>query len=87
VTVKASVVSAFAAGRADDATALVFEYMAATRAETGQAVPGGIASCPPCSTRECATCQPFTARRGALLIAGHGRQLAGCADLAMRPAA
>jgi hypothetical protein len=39
VTVKASVVSAFAAGRADDATALVFEYMAATRAAIGQAVP------------------------------------------------
>src|SRR5690349_21353321 len=34
--------------------------------------PGGIASCPPCSTASAATCQPFTARRGAVLIAGHG---------------
>jgi hypothetical protein len=87
VTVEARVVSVLAAGRADDGTALVFEYMAATRAETGQAVPGGIASCPPCSTASAATCQPFTARRGAVLIAGHGRQPAGCVGLAMRPAA
>ena len=70
MTVKARVISAFAAGRGDDATALVFEYMAAT--------PAGSASCPPCSTASAATCQPFTARWGAVLIAGHGRQPALC---------
>ena len=40
----------------------VFEYMAATGLRPARRCPGGIASCPPCSTRECATCQPFTAR-------------------------
>jgi hypothetical protein len=85
VTVKASVVSAFA-GRADDATALVFEYMAATRAETGQAVPRRDRELPAVLHPRVRDL-PFTARRGVLLIAGHGRQLAGCAGLAMRPAA
>ena len=46
-------VSVFAAGRADDGTALVFEYMAATRAETGQAVPRRDRELPAVLHREC----------------------------------
>jgi hypothetical protein len=75
-------ISAFAAGRGDDATVLVFEYMAATRAETGQPVPGGIGELPAVLQRECRD-RPL----GALLITDHGsRQLVGCVGLAMRPA-
>ena len=46
-------VSVLAAGRADDSTALVFEYMAATRAETGQAVPRRDRELPVVLHREC----------------------------------
>ncbi len=53
MTVKASVISVFAAGRGDDVTALVFEYMAATRAETGQAVPRRDRELPAVLHREC----------------------------------
>ena len=61
-----------AAGRADD-VALVFEVMAATRAQTGQAVPGGIASCPRAPPRVPRPASRLP-RAGAVLIAGHGRQ-------------
>jgi hypothetical protein len=63
-----TVVSAFAAGCGDDAAALVFEYMAATQAETGQAVPGGIGELPAVLQRECRDLP-------AVLLPGRG---AGC---------
>jgi ribosomal protein S18 acetylase RimI-like enzyme len=84
VTVKARVVSAFAAGRDDDATALVFEYMAATQAETGRAVPGGIGELPAVLQRECRDLPAVYRPPGALLIAGHGSQPVGCVGLAPR---
>jgi hypothetical protein len=52
MTAVITVVSAFAAGRGSDAAALVFEYMAATQAETGQAVPAGIGELPAVLQRE-----------------------------------
>lgn len=64
MTIAIRVVSAFPAGRGDDATALVFEDMAATQAETGRAVPAGIGELPAVLQRECATCSPSTGRRG-----------------------
>jgi ribosomal protein S18 acetylase RimI-like enzyme len=75
------VVSAFAAGRGDDAIALVFEYMAATQAETGQAVPGGIGELPDALQRECRDLPAVYHLPGALLIADHGSQPAGCVGL------
>jgi N-acetylglutamate synthase-like GNAT family acetyltransferase len=82
MTLQASVVSAFAAGRGRDAAALVFEYMAATLAETGRAVPAGIGELPAVLERECRNL-PFIYRApGALLIADHGGQLCGCVGLA-----
>jgi ribosomal protein S18 acetylase RimI-like enzyme len=76
------VASAFAAGRGDDAAALVFEYMAATQAETGRAVPGGIGELPAVLQRECRDLPAVYRPPGALLIAGHGSQPAGCVGLA-----
>jgi len=76
------VVSAFAAGRGDDAAALVFEYMAATQAETGQEVPAGIGELPAVLQRECRNLQAVYRPPGALLIADHDGQPVGCAGLA-----
>jgi hypothetical protein len=59
----ATAVSTFLEGRGGDAAALVFEYMAAAQAETGQAVPAGSASCPPRSSASPATCQRSAAHR------------------------
>ena len=81
MTAEVTVVSAFAAGRGDDAAALVFEYMAATQAETGQAVPAGIGELPAVLQRECRHLQAVYRPPGALLIADHGGQpacLASC---------
>jgi hypothetical protein len=66
---------------------MVFEYMAATRAETGQVVPWRDRELPAVLHRECRDLPAVTARRGALLIAGHCRQPVACVGLAMRPAA
>ncbi|MGH3254350.1 MAG: GNAT family N-acetyltransferase, partial [Streptosporangiaceae bacterium] len=74
--------SAFAAGRSDDAAALVFEYMATTQAETGQAVTAGIGELPAVLQCECHNLQAVYGPPGALLIADHGGQPAGCAGLA-----
>jgi ribosomal protein S18 acetylase RimI-like enzyme len=79
-----TVVSAFAAGRGDDAAALVFEYMAATQAETGHEVPAGIGELPAVLQRECRNLQAVYRPPGTLLIADHGGQPAGCAGLASR---
>jgi len=49
----ASVLSAFPVGRESDALTLVFEYMAATQAETGRPVPSDIAELPAVLRREC----------------------------------
>jgi hypothetical protein len=48
-----AVVSAFPAGRGSDAAALVFEYMAATQAETGRPVPADSGELPAVLQREC----------------------------------
>ena len=87
MTAAVRVVSAFPAGPGDDATALVFEYMAATQGETGQPVPGGIGELPAVLHRECRNLPAVYRPPGALLIAGHGRQPAGRVGLVMRPAA
>jgi GNAT superfamily N-acetyltransferase len=79
-----TVVSAFPAGRGDDAAALVFEYLAATQAETGQAVPAGIGDLPAMLQHECRSLPASYQPPGALLIACHGGELAGCAGLAHR---
>jgi ribosomal protein S18 acetylase RimI-like enzyme len=82
VTVETTVASAFAAGCGDDATALVFEYMAATQAETGHAVPGGIDELPTVLQRECRDLSAVYRPPGALLIASYGGQPVGCVGLA-----
>jgi ribosomal protein S18 acetylase RimI-like enzyme len=82
----ATVVSAFPAGRGGDAAALVFEYMAATQAETGQAVPAEIGELPAVLQRECRDLQAVYRPPGALLIADHGGQPAGCVGIAPCPA-
>ena len=82
MTAVITVVSAFAAGRGDDAVALVFEYMAATQAETGQEVPAGIGELPAVLQRECRNLPAVYRPPGAFLIADHGGQPAGCAGLA-----
>jgi ribosomal protein S18 acetylase RimI-like enzyme len=84
VSAAVTVVSAFAAGRGDDATALVFEYMAATQAENGEAMPAGIGELPAVLQRECRSLQAVYRPPGALLIADHGGQPVGCAGLASR---
>jgi len=81
-----TVVSAFAAGRDGTAAALVFEYMAATQAETGQPAPAGIGELPAVLQRECRDLPAVYRPPGALLIAGHSGQPAGCVGLAPCPA-
>jgi ribosomal protein S18 acetylase RimI-like enzyme len=77
----AAVVSAFPAGRGSDAAALVFEYMAATQAETGRDVPVGIAGLPEVLRRECLNLDGVYRPPGALLIADHAGKPAGCVGL------
>jgi len=84
MTTEARVVSAFPAGRGDDAAALVFEYMAATQAETGQAVPAEIGELPAVLQRECHNLQAVYRPPGALLIADQGGHPSGCVGLAPR---
>jgi GNAT superfamily N-acetyltransferase len=86
MTMQTRVVSAFAAGRGSDAAALVFEYMAATQAETGQAVPARIGGLPAVLQRECRNLPAVYRPPGTLLVADHGGQLAGCVGLAPCPA-
>jgi GNAT superfamily N-acetyltransferase len=77
-----TVVSAFPGGRSGDAAALVFEYMAATQAETGQPLPAGIAELPAVLQRECSSLPAVYQPPGVLLIADHSGQPAGCVGLA-----
>jgi len=80
-----TVTSAFPAGRGGDAVALVFEYMAATQAETGRPVPAGIAELPAVLRRECSRLPDVYRPPGALLIADLGGQPVGCAGLSALP--
>ena len=73
---------AFPAGCGGDATALVFEYMAATQAETGRPVPGGIGELPPVLQHECRNLPAVYRPPGALLVTYAGQVAAGCAGLA-----
>jgi N-acetylglutamate synthase-like GNAT family acetyltransferase len=82
MSMRASVVSAFAAGRGKDAATLVFEYMAATLAETGRAVPAGIGELPAVLERECRNLSAVYRAPGALLIADRDGQPCGCVGLA-----
>ena len=73
--------SAFRAGRGGDAAAMVFEYMAATLAETGRRMPAGISELPAVLERECRDLPGVYCPPGALLIADYGGQPAGCVGL------
>jgi ribosomal protein S18 acetylase RimI-like enzyme len=77
-----TVVSAFPADRGAEAAALVFEYMAATQAETGQPVPSGIDELPAALQHECRNLPVAYRPPGALLIADHDGSPAGCVGLA-----
>jgi len=80
-----TVTSAFPAGRGGDAVALVFEYMAATQAETGRPVPSAIAELPAVLRRECSSLHDVYRPPGVFLIADLGGRPAGCAGLAALP--
>jgi len=81
-----TVTSAFTAGRDGTAAALVFEYMAATQAQTGHPVPAGIGELPPVLQRECRDLPAVYRPPGALLIAHHCGRPVGCVGLAPCPA-
>jgi GNAT superfamily N-acetyltransferase len=78
-----TVMSAFAAGREADAAALVFEYMAATQAETGRPVPAAIGNLPAVLQRECRDLHDVYRAPGVFLIADHGGRPAACVGLAV----
>jgi GNAT superfamily N-acetyltransferase len=80
-----TVTSAFPAGRAEDAVALVFEYMAATQAENGRPVPSGIAELPAVLRRECSDLPGVYRPPGVFLIADLDGQAVGCAGLSALP--
>ena len=77
--------NAFLAGRGGDAVTLVFEYMAATQAETGRLVPAGIGDLPAVLQRECGSLQDVYRPPGVFLIADLAGQPAGSAGLAALP--
>ncbi len=56
--------------------------MAATQAETGRTVPGGIGELPAVLHRKCRDLPAVFRPPGALFIADHGRQPTGCVGLA-----
>jgi GNAT superfamily N-acetyltransferase len=81
----ATVTSAFPADRGGDAVDLVFEYMAATQAETGRPVPADIGELPAVLQRECSNLQDVYRPPGVFLIADLGSQPVGCVGLAALP--
>lgn len=81
----ATVISAFPADRGGEAVALVFEYMAATQAETGRPVPSDIAELPAVLRRECSSLHDIYCPPGVFLIADLGGQPVGCAGLSALP--
>jgi GNAT superfamily N-acetyltransferase len=85
MTAAVRVVSAYPDGRRGDATRLVFEYMASTMVETGRGIPGWIGELPPVLMCECRNLPVVYRSPGALLIAYHNGQAAGCVGVASRP--
>jgi ribosomal protein S18 acetylase RimI-like enzyme len=77
-----TVVSAFGADRGADAAALIFEYMAATQAETAKPVPREIDELPAVLQQECRNLPAVYRLPGALLIADDDGDPAGCVGLA-----
>jgi GNAT superfamily N-acetyltransferase len=80
-----TVTSAFPGGRSGDAATLVFEYMAATQAETGRTVPAGTGELPAVLRLECSSLQDVYRPPGIFLIADLGSRPAGCVGLAALP--
>ncbi len=78
------VLDALAAGRDGYAAELVFEYMAATQAETGHPWPARVDQLPAVLARECRDLAAAYARPGTLLLAYRDRQPVGCVGLAAR---
>ena len=78
------VIDALAVGCESEAAELVFEYMAATQAETGRPVPDSPDGLPPVLARECRDLAAAYPPPGVLLTARIGRYRAGCAGLAAR---
>jgi len=76
------IIDALPAGHGTDAAILVFEYMAATLAETGHPVPASAAGLPTVLGREVRDLQAAYHPPGALLIAYHDGQPTGCVGLA-----
>jgi GNAT superfamily N-acetyltransferase len=76
------IVDAFPARRGDDAALLVFEYLAATLAEAGRPAPASAAGLPAVLGRELHDLQAAYRPPGALLLAYHDDQPAGCVGLA-----
>jgi ribosomal protein S18 acetylase RimI-like enzyme len=87
MTFPVSIVDAFAAARQADAISLVFEYMAATQAETGRPRPTDIDQLPDVLRRECQNLDRVYHPPGTLLLAYRGHHPIGCVGLAPRPPA
>jgi GNAT superfamily N-acetyltransferase len=85
MTAAVRVVSAYPDGRRGDASRLVFEYMASTIVETGRGDPAWIGELPPVLLCECRNLPVIYRSPGALLIAYHNGQPAGCAGVASWP--
>jgi GNAT superfamily N-acetyltransferase len=85
MTAAVRVVSAYPDGRRGDASRLVFEYMASTIVETGRGDPAWIGELPPVLLCECRNLPVVYRSPGALLIAYHNGQPAGCAGVASWP--
>lgn len=79
------VLDAIASGRHADATALVFEYMAATQAETGRPVPSDIDQLPAALRTECEDLDAAYRPPGVLLLAYRDRHPIGCVGLKPLP--
>lgn len=79
------VLDAIATNHHTDATALVFEYMAATMAETGRPVPADIDQLPSILRAECEQLETAYQAPGALLLVYRDRHPIGCVGLKPLP--